>query len=407
MVSADAPAVPQRGRLWWAAWLLVGVAMGAQTVRIGLAESAVRHGAGARAAVLRPQNGWGVAQLAEQQFTKGDARAALATGRAALKQTPLAVVAVRTAAQSLDKLGGPGRGEQAWQAASLMGWRDKPTQFWAVLRALSNRDADVFAMRADALLRLRDRDRRITPVIRQSLVEPRIRHAFIQRLQSNPLWRQRFFIGRQLMDGRELEGSFLALRDLGRTSRPPTRPELRDTIRGLVAAGRYGDAIGLDRQFVRRRADAGSLIDDGGFELRDVDYGFTATPFDWNVAPGAAALDQSQGRRSIAVTFDGNRKLVPVDRYVPLAPGKYRLEYVVKGEPGAGTFLGAKVYCAKSKAEIGSAPALPLAGISWQKRQFEFTVPADCGLARVTIGPFDGARPSEALFDDVIIRPAA
>lgn len=406
MVTANATTAPRRSRLWWAAWLVVGVLMGAQAIRMGLAESAVRNGNGPRAALFRPQNGWGLAQLAEQKFARGDARGALVTSRAALQQTPLAVVAVRTAAQSLDKLGGRG-GEQAWQAASMMGWRDKPTQMWAVLRALSNGDAEVFAIRADALLRVRDRDRQITPVVRQSLIDPRIRSAFIRRLQSNPLWRERFFVGRQLMTGRELEGSFLALRDLGKTSQKPTRLELRDTVRGLIIAGRYGDAVALDRQFVRRTADPGSLIDDGGFELRNVDYRVTATPFDWNIVGGIAALDQSQGRRSMALTFDGNRATVPVDRYVPLAPGKYRLEYIVKGESEAGAFLGVKVYCAKSKAEIGSAPALPLEGISWQKRQFEFTMPGDCGLARVTIGPLAGARPSEALFDDVTIRPAA
>lgn len=403
MVTASAPS---RGRLWWAAWLAVGVIMGVQTVRMGLAQSAVLHRNGDLASSVRPQNGWGLAERAERQFAQGDAKAALATSRSALRQTPLAVAAVRTAAQSLDKLGVPGGAEQAWQAASMMGWRDKQTQLWAVLRALSNGDADVFAIRADALLRVRDPDRQITPVIRQSLIEPEVRRAFIRRLQSNPFWRQRFFVGRQLMAGRELEGSFLALRDLGRTWPPPTRLELRDTLRGLIAAGRYSDAVGLDRQFVRRRADPGSLIDDGGFELRNVDYRFSATPFDWNIVAGAAALDQSQGRRSIALTFDGNRTVVPVERYVPLAPGKYRLEYIAKGESEAGTYLGARAYCAKSKAEIGSAPALPLRGISWQKRQSEFTVPADCGLVRVAIGPFEGARPSEALFDDVTIRPA-
>jgi hypothetical protein len=407
MVTGPATSPPKRGRLWWVAWLVAGALMGAQAIRMGVAESAVRNGNGARAALIRPQNGWGVAQLAEQKFARGDARGALATSRAALRQTPLTVVAVRTQAQALDKLGGPGGGERAWQAASMMGWRDKPTQLWAVLRALSNGDAEVFAIRADALLRVRDRDRQITPVIRQSLVEPQIRRAFIRRLQSNPLWRERFFVGRQLMAGRELEGSLLALRDLGRTSRKPTRYELRDTIRGLVAAGRYDDAVGLDRQFVRRASDPGSLIDDGGFELRDVDYRVTATPFDWNIVAGGAALDRSQGRRSMALTFDGNRSFRPVDRYVPLAPGKYRLDYIVKGESEAGTFLGVRVYCARSKAEIGRAPALPLEGISWQKRQLDFAVPADCGLVRVTIGPFDGARPSEALFDDVTIRPAA
>lgn len=407
MVTTRAPALPRRGRLWWPAWLLVGVAMGAQAIRMGIAESAVRSGNGARAKLFRPQNGWGVAQLAEQRFAKGDALGALAASRAALQQTPLAVVAVRTAAQSLDKLGGPGGGEKAWQAASMMGWRDKQTQLWAVLRALSNGDAEVFAIRADALLRVRDRDRQIVPVIRQSLVEAQIRHAFIRRLQSNPVWRERFFVGRQLMAGRELEGSYLALQDLGRTSPPPTGQELRDTVKGLIAAGRYADAVALDRRFVRRAADPGSLIDDGGFELRNVDYRISATPFDWNIVLGAAALDQSQGRRSMAVTFDGNLSSVPVSRYVSLAPGKYRLEYIVKGDSEAGTFLGVRVFCATSNAEIGAAPALPLAGISWQKRQLDFTLPNGCGLARVTIGPFQGARASEALFDDVTIRPTA
>ena len=159
----------RRSYWWWALWILLGLAMSVQILRMRVAESAVRNGNGIRAALVRPQNGWGLALLADSQFKSGNAQAALRTSRAALRRTPLAVIGIRTLARAQDKLRGRAAGDPAWQVASLMGWRDKPTQLWAVVRAISNRDADVFAIRADALMRIQSDDPKITSVIRQAL----------------------------------------------------------------------------------------------------------------------------------------------------------------------------------------------------------------------------------------------
>ena len=142
----------------WIALPLLGLLIGVQSIRMGLGEAAVREKNGPVAAAIRPQNGWGLALLAERQLELGQAAQAARTSRAAIERTPMAVVALRTLARAEEKLRGPGAGERAWQAASLLGWRDKQVQVWAALRALSNGQADIFSMRADALMRTGDPD---------------------------------------------------------------------------------------------------------------------------------------------------------------------------------------------------------------------------------------------------------
>src|ERR1700741_4373058 len=97
--------------------LLFGVIIGVQTIGMGLGQAAVRSGNGASAASIRPQNGWGLALLAERQFEQGRTSEAYETSRAAIREAPLAVVAVRTLARAEDKLPGARAGEPAWQAA--------------------------------------------------------------------------------------------------------------------------------------------------------------------------------------------------------------------------------------------------------------------------------------------------
>jgi len=174
------------------ALLLIGTIVGWQSIRMGLGQADVRAGNGPAAAAVRPENGWGLALLAERQFDQGRTAEALETSRAAIRRTPFAVVAVRTLAKAEGKLHGPAAGEPAWQAASLLGWRDKQVQVWAAFRALSNGQAEIFAMRADALLRIGDPDELMTRFIRQAVVQPEIRRAFLARLATNPPWRTRF-----------------------------------------------------------------------------------------------------------------------------------------------------------------------------------------------------------------------
>ena len=391
----------ERPLWWWALWLLLGLAIGLQALRMRIAQAAVDDMDGARAVSIRPQNGWGQAFLAEEQFSAGAVDAAIASSRRALDLTPLTVVAVRTLARSLDAKA-PAGGEHAWQVASTMGWRDPQTQLWALLRALSNGQTDIFVIRADALLRTQGSDPRMMSVVRQAMLEPRIRAAFLGRITADPQWRSGVFSAGHPLSGRELDGAVAALRGLGATKAPPTRSELHDTLTGLIEAGRYDEAVALDRQFIRRKPDAGSLIDDGGFDRVVRDRG-DYTPFDWTPIK-SASLEQSGGQRSMLLTRTTHRQPL-VRRLVPLAPGHYRLTYMVKGDAQSPASIGIRVSCIGTRGSLGLSSPAPLPNPDWQRRSFDFTVPAGCPLLALDLTNLPGSQESEAQFDNIVIAP--
>jgi len=382
--------------------LLIGTIIGIQSISMGLGQAAVRAKNGTAAASMRPQNGWGLALLAERQLEEGRASQAMATSRDAIKRTPLAVVAVRTLARAQDKLHGPGAGERAWQAASLLGWRDKQVQVWAAFRALSNRQAEIFAMRADALLRTGDPDEVMTRFIRQAVLQPEIRKAFIARLATNPPWRTRFFQAEMPPHGRALEGVVAVLTDLGASQTPPTRQELRDAIMGLINARRYREAAALDRRFVRRNPDPESMLDDGGFELQQNDYLLHATPFDWAIDPRSSAVEEAEGRRYVVI-FAAESSDPALRRYLALAPGSYRLTFAMTGRPDSGNTLQVAAKCAASGVMIGKSPEGPLAQEGRNELGFDFNVSADCGLVELGLRRLKPGS-TDTLIDDIQLQ---
>jgi hypothetical protein len=391
----------RRSIWWWALWMLLGLAIGLQALRIRIGEAAVDGSAGPRAVVVRSQNGWGQALLAEKQFAGGDVNAAMESSRRALERTPLAVAAVRTLARALDSRSEAG-GEHAWQIASNMGWRDGPTQLWALLRALLNGQADIFAMRADALMRTGGDDPRMLAVIRAALIEPRIRQALVDRIGLDPAWRSRLFIAGRPLAGGELEGALLALRDLGQTAAPPDRSELRDTIAGLIAARRFNEALALDREFIRRTPDTGSLIGDGGFDRLD-DYRTKVTPFDWTIVKNAI-LDESGGQRSVLLTRE-DRRVPIVRRIVPLPPGAYRLSYATRGDRDSPAAIGILIRCVGRDDLLASSPRQPFSGAGWERRAVDFAVPDNCPLTIIDLTSLARGGHAEVQFDNFAITP--
>ena len=76
---------------------------------------------------------------------------AQALASSAVRNSPLSVHAVRVLAMVADLE--HRHGMDAWRLASAMGWRDPPTQFWAMQQALVNHEYATAAIRADALMR--------------------------------------------------------------------------------------------------------------------------------------------------------------------------------------------------------------------------------------------------------------
>lgn len=393
-------AVARRPKAWhWLLWGLLGLALGVQAVRMRIAEGAVRDRKAELASKVRPQNGWGRALNAERLWDRGDAAGATSEALAALDHSPLALVALRTLALARDKQSGPGAGEAAWQAAAAMGWRDRHTQLWGVLRALANGEAEILAMRADALLRTGDEGGRLSVMIRGFMREPEVRAAFVKRLALNPTWRRHFLTTGLGERGDDLDGLVATLRDLGRTQSPPSRFETRMAIEGLIARGRFADAAALHAMVAGRPP--ALPLDDGGFERPDSFYRTGSTPFDWVVrklSGSSATLDESEGR-SVTVTTTGKAVQAALRRYVMIDPGTYRLAFSTRGERNSPASIGITLTCPPESRPIAQSPRRPLASRGWESRQLTFAAGSDCPLLAISAGGFGGDA-SEAQFDN-------
>jgi len=204
-----------------------------------------------------------------------------------------------------------------------------------------------------------------------------------------PGWRQNFFfVGRPVEDA-ELPGLVATLDELRRTPAPPTRVEARDTILALLNRGRIAEAVAIDRQFdPLRRRDPGSLIDDGGFQRTLADYQGGTTPFDWStlgVSHNSATLDES-AERAMIVTTDGSIGLSSLRRWLTLAPGRYRLDYRMRGEAEAPSGVGVWVACANDPNPLAQSSRDALASDGFEPRSLAFEVPASCPAVILSIG---------------------
>ena len=175
---------------------------------------------------------------------------------------------------------------------------------------------------------------------------------------------------------------------------------MRNTVAGLIREGRFSEAVSLDGAFLRRQPDAGSLIDDGGFESRDRDYGTNATPFDWMIWSGSASLDEADGRR-IAISVDEQHRQGGVQRYVRLDPGQYRLSFSIQGDRNGPLGIALTAECVSPRSALGASPRQPLSGDGWERRSFDFAVPDACPLVVLQIRPFGEPLQADALIDDI------
>jgi hypothetical protein len=171
---------------------------------------------------------------------------------------------------------------------------------------------------------------------------------------------------------------------------------------GLINARRYGEAVALDRRFIRRSPDPESLLDDGGFELEQSDYQLHATPFDWAIDPRSAEVEQAEGRHYLVV-FAAESPDPALQRFLALPSGPYRIAFLVTGPPDSGETLRFAAECAASGTTIGSSPDLPLGDQGRNGLAFEFSVPNNCGLVKLALKRTKPGS-SDALIDDISLQ---
>lgn len=345
------------------------------------AQAAVRHGNGGLSASIRHQNGQGLALAAEEQVKLHRTADARALAQDAIRHAPLSVVALRVLAtvDDLDRRAGMA----AWRVASATGWRDAPTQFWAMQQALVNKEYGTAAVRADAMLRtstegVRDR----IGLVRAIAADPRFRRELLGRLLLTPPWQDAFFEIPANASDQQVQGAFWTLRDLVRLHHSIDPVQSRSLIAALIARKQYAQAIQIRRAISGPNSVAiGSA--DLSFDQSNQYYIGQATQFEWNfnkAGRAIASVEQSGTRRVMVLETDGRDAYQPVRRFVALEPGPYRLGYAMHGAPAAPRTFGITVSCADSAQPLGSSPTTDLPRGDFVERAFDFVVPPSCPL---------------------------
>lgn len=194
-----------------------------------------------------------------------------------------------------------------------------------------------------------------------------------------------------------------------------TPAAIQGYIRALKAGGYWGDAYALWISQIKERV---PLVYNGSFDKL-----FEPDGFDWEVTPvqpsraGALAVQRDLAKRGkvLEIEFSGRPMAVPIVRqYLFVAPGRYavRGQYVaskLKTEQG----LAWAVRCPNAaRTEAGRSDALQDTSGAWKSFQFEFTLPAQCGLvASLQLEPFapfeaTAGFKGRATFDAIEVRPA-
>ena len=354
--------------------------VGAEVVRMHAAQAEVRAGHGAAAVKLDPSNGSGLALAAEEQFVAHHLTAAQELAINAIRHSPLSVRAVRVLALVEDVE--HRRGMAAWRLASAMGWRDPPTQFWAMQQALVNREYETAAIRADALLRTsRDVGAARIGTVRIFATYAPFRTELVRRLLLEPRWAAVYFALPASASDREVQGAFLTLVDLARAGTHITPQEARSTIQALINHKAYASAVSLDRLVPRRGSSSPAAR--LNFDQPADHYVLDVTPFDWNIVDAAGtvtSVEQSGSRRVLVLGTDGRHQYQPVRKYIALAPGAYSLGYSMQGVPESAAALRIAVYCAGSTVPLASTSSDSGQSSDFIRRDLRFTVTASCPL---------------------------
>jgi O-antigen ligase len=401
----DAPPRPltEGGPIWpMVAGGVAGLVLALLVVRLFAAQAAVRNDNGSLALTLRPNSGDALALVAQQQLRMKNLPAARRLATAAIERAPLNSAAVRVLAMTHE----PAAAMEPWRIASAMGWRDGPTQLWALQQALTNGEFEVAAVRADAFLRTRTRPpREYLAIVRTAALEPSFRAALVERLKLDPTWRGSFLNLLTEVSNQELVGTYELLRTLAATGGEPTLGEARATIGRLLERGRYDEAVALYHAVRGPRPSSAELLDDGGFDRPAEEYFANTTPFDWLLrrASGGTATVEEQNGQVLFLETDGAAARTLLSRYVPVDQGTYRLRYVRGGDPESPEALAISIRCAGGQ-PIATSSSEPLQGSKLQRREIQFGIGPNCPMIVIGFEARPVGRPAASEFDDFSLR---
>lgn len=390
--------------VWTGAALLCGAALAWPIVTSGMA---AYYAPGYPDAALRwnPNQAAALAALSEQALAEGEMQRAAGLARRGLARGPLESTAYRVLAQATAGLGDPERAGRLMTEAGRLTRRDTAVGFWLYRdRLLNERYADAF-LYADAVMRRAPSTASLLlPEIAISTVDPRAVSALVERLATDPPWRDDFFV--ELARNAPAYGAGTdVLHQLAFTRAPPTPAEISPLLIRMVQDGAAEDAFRAWMTFLPasvRPQDTRSVFD-GGFRRPA-----GPAPFGWKVisAPDAeAVLDPASEGPGLHVRYSGFAEVEVARQMLLLPSGRYRLSSRGKLNQGLDGGVAWRLRC--SGAQQLAETTLRFGGDGSAAAEGVFDVPADCPAQVLSLRTIGTDRRSDVLatIDEVRITP--
>ncbi|MBB3763522.1 O-antigen ligase family protein [Sphingomicrobium lutaoense] len=366
---------------------------------IQLAQAAFRSGDSTTAAQLRPSHGQAVAILASEAVRAREAARSQALAAHAIRNSPMNQAAVRSLAVAQELSGQDS--SAAWLAAASLGWRDAPTQLWALGQALTNEEFEVAALRADAYMRTRqaaDRRPEVAKLVRIAANEPGFRVAITNRLAKSPDWRRQVFQLAAESDPREINGALALIAAMEKSDLPASIAEAAPLIQALIAAGRAEEAFRVDR-LARDLPQNQSRL--AGGDLSHFRLRRPLSPFEWGIHSGTNVEVAVEGadNPSVLIETHSSEGYPALRRLAMLRPGLHRMEWSEWSFDADTSPVRARVSCvggpriAQSQDDRISA--------SPQRKSMTFQVQPSCPLLQLAFVTVETREPTSAQLDDI------
>ncbi len=316
--------------------------------------------------------------MAQQLLVAGLSADAAATARSVVLVDPTNDRAMRVLGLATEMLGKRDAGAAIMRQAATLGWRDTPTQLWAIKDAAVRDDAVTVVQRADGLAR-RNRSGDVTRgIFLAALGEPRLRAALVDSLAGQPMWRGAFFadihqrLPASLADGVETLFQDMRARDLAVT--PVERLSYVDRLVDL------GQVARAHRFWARSFAIPSDRLTrmpyDPRFTLAAKRPADTPTSrFEWMLNPdlaGTVTFGGDTGGSALAIPADITGGTVIASQVLILAPGTHNVAAQLGGS-GSAAAAGWTITCLPSRQDI---PRRISRGADDELSSVSFDVPA-------------------------------
>jgi hypothetical protein len=219
---------------------------------------------------------------------------------------------------------------------SALGWRDTTSLQNRIYAAATSARIRPILDISDALMRRRQVQEQIVPVMAMVENDPALRTDFVARLAHNPGWRDAYlFATGYLKTPAQFRTRYEVLQALRRSGIKPGNSVMVSNINALALNGLPGLAFDLWSSSMTDRVDR--PLHDPRFALASTRFatGNDPVPFEWEVTSGngfGVTPYAENGLSALAIEWDGRGVPVFARQRTSAAPGRYNIDVDVPAE---------------------------------------------------------------------------